>query len=72
MFWWASARWPHLEFVGEDLFAPRGYGIGVEDAQLINGDQIVYVLEHVGSYRADRVKKLHNHVAERDLPYMLF
>ena len=73
MYWFASRRWPHLDYVGEDLFASRGHGVGVEDAQLCDGNRVVYVLEHAGAYRMDRVRHLHNHVAiERGLPYFLF
>ena len=73
MYWYAAKTWPSLEFLGEDLFGPtRGYAEGVEDAQLVDGDEIVCVLEHAGKYRMDRVKKFHHHVAERGLPYFLF
>lgn len=73
MYWFARRTWPHLNFIGEDLFAPRGHGVGVEDAQLCDGERIVYVLEHAGAYRMDRVRHLHEHVAvERSLPYFLF
>jgi len=73
MYWYAKQTWPQYEFVGEDLFAPRGHGVGVEDAQVCDGNRVVYVLEHAGAYRYDRVKHLHHHVAiERELPYFLF
>ena len=74
MYFYALSRWPHLSFVGEDVFAPlRGYGEGVEDAQLLDGDEIVFVLEHAGSYREERIRHFHQHVAvERNLPYLLF
>ena len=74
MYFYAHDRWPELRFVGEDLFGPlRGHGEGVEDAQLVDGDEIVCVLEHAGAYRRCRIEHFHQHVAvERNLPYHLF
>ncbi len=66
-------RWPHLRFVGEDIFAPdRGHGEGVEDALLFDGDSAIAAVEYAGSYRTNRVAHFHNHVSERQLPYYLF
>lgn len=74
MYFYAKATWPQLEFVGEDLFSPlRGHGEGVEDAQLVDGNRIVCVLEHAGAYRRSRIEHLHQHVAiDRQLSYHLF
>jgi hypothetical protein len=74
MYWYAARRWPDLEFLGEDLFLPfRGFGEGVEDALLVSGDRIIYALEHAGSYRPERVRHFHQHVAiEREIPYFIF
>lgn len=70
---YCSIRWPELEFVGEDLFVhERGHGEGVEDAQLVDGSQIVAAVEYAGAYRRERVAHFHHHVSERDLPYYLF
>ena len=73
MYWFARRRWPDLQYLCEDLFAPRGHGVGVEDAQLCSTKRVVYVLEHAGAYRIDRVRHLHDHIAvERGIPYFLF
>ena len=72
MWAYASNRWPHLEFIGEDLFPPRGHRVGVEDAQVVDGEGIVYVLEHAGAYRRERCIHFHEHVAARNLAYFLF
>ncbi len=73
VFEWAERVYPDLEFIGEDIFEPRGFGVGVEDAFLGDGDEIVRVIEHAGRYRRERVIHFHQHVAEeRQLPYSLF
>ena len=73
VFYYCKNRWPHLQFVGEEIFSPaRGHGEGVEDAQLLDGDSISAVVEHAGSYRKDRIIHFHQHVVERGLRYFLF
>lgn len=70
---YCRTNWPEYQFIGEEVFAPtRGHGEGVEDAQLVDGDEIIAVIEHAGSYRKDRIIHFHDHVAERGLSYMLF
>jgi hypothetical protein len=73
MYFYCRQRWPHYAFVGEDIFGPeRGHGEGVEDALLVDGDQIFAAAEYIGSYRKHRVRHVCEHLAERGLPYFLF
>lgn len=73
VYYFCQANWPQYQFIGEEVYAPmRGHGEGVEDAQLVDGEQIIAAIEHAGSYRKDRIIHFHNHVSERDLPYVLF
>ena len=66
-------KFPSCDFVGEDMFAPRGHGVAVEDAQLVQGDKVFAVVDFIGSYRKSRVQHLHKEVGlERGLRYLLF
>lgn len=69
---WCCEHYTELEFVGEDLFAPRGHGEGVEDFQLVKNGEIIFCGEFLGKYRASRCRHLHEHVAERGLAYLGF
>lgn len=72
-YFYCRSRWPHYEFRGEDCFShERGHGEGVEDAQLLDGEEVVAVVEYAGTYRRHRVRHFHEHVAERQVPYLLF
>jgi hypothetical protein len=65
--------YPQYEFVGEDIFEVREKFVGVEDAQLMDGDRVARrVIEHGGRYRKERLIHFHKHVTNRNLPYSLF
>jgi len=66
-------HFPQYEFIGEDLFAPRGHGVAVEDAQLVKGEEVFAAIDFIGSYRKSRVEHLHRELGiERGLRYLLF